>query len=188
METAAPVPSYYELLWPTLQAVIAIDGSGHLSEINSAVVEREDFSEEQQSVLHGDGPQTEIEYRLAWARTYLKGMGLLDNSTRGVWSVTESGREAQEEELADLHAEYTRRQRERSRERRREDRVDEGEEGERDWKDELLDTLVDNETVPPDRFERLARRLLREAGSSTPASLGAAVMGASTAPAPTGSR
>lgn len=69
MNSVAPVPSYYDLLWPTLQAVIAIDGSGHLSEINSAVVEREDFSEEQQSVLHGDGPQTEIEYRLAWART-----------------------------------------------------------------------------------------------------------------------
>lgn len=91
-------------------------------------------------------------------------MGLLDNSTRGVWSVTEAGREAQEEDLADLHAEYTRRQRERSRERRREERGEEGEEGERDWKEELLDALVDNDTVPPDRFERLARRLLREAG------------------------
>lgn len=91
-------------------------------------------------------------------------MGVLDNSTRGVWSVTEAGREAQEDDLADLHAEYTRRQRERSRERRREEREEEGKDGERDWKEELLDALVDNDTVPPDRFERLARRLLREAG------------------------
>lgn len=169
MDSPASVPTYYDLLWPTLQAVIAIDGSGHLSEINRAVVEREEFSENQQAALHGDGPQTEIEYRLAWARTYLKGMGLLDNSTRGVWSVTEAGREAQEDELADRHAEYTRRQRERSRERRREEREEEGEGGERDWKEALLDALVDNDTVPPDRFERLARRLLRERDSSTPA-------------------
>ena len=25
-------------------------------------------------MLHGDGPSTEIQYRLAWARTYLEGM------------------------------------------------------------------------------------------------------------------
>ncbi|HEX9517260.1 MAG TPA: winged helix-turn-helix domain-containing protein [Streptosporangiaceae bacterium] len=35
--------------------------------------------------MHNDGPETEIGYRLAWARTYLKGMGLLTNSARGVW-------------------------------------------------------------------------------------------------------
>ncbi len=32
---------------------------------------------------------------------------------------------------------------------------------ERDWKEHLLETLL---AVPPDQFERLARRLLREAG------------------------
>jgi hypothetical protein len=47
---------------------------------------QEGFTEEQQQVLHGDGPQTEIEYRLAWARSYLKGMDLLVNSKRGVWA------------------------------------------------------------------------------------------------------
>lgn len=161
MNAASSTPSYFDLLWPTLQAVIAIDGSGHLSEINRAVVEREHFSEEQQAVLHGDGPQTEIEYRLAWARTYLKGMGLLENSARGVWSVTDAGREALEDDLPELHADYTRRIRERGRERRNEKRNEDGEGIESNWKEELLDVLV---KVEPDRFERLARRLLREAG------------------------
>ena len=168
----AVVPSYQDLLWPTLQAVIAIGGSGRISEINQAVVERGRYSEEQQSVLHGDGPQTEIEYRLAWARTYLKGMGLLDNSARGVWSATQAGRDAGEHELVELHADYARRARERSRQRRRqqtpqqqieqsiEQEIEQGDGG-RDWKDELLDVLL---SAPPDRFERLAQRLLREAG------------------------
>ena len=48
--------------------------SGSIEEINERVLEREKFSDAQQAVLHGDGPGTEIAYRLAWARTYLKGM------------------------------------------------------------------------------------------------------------------
>ena len=167
----AVVPSYQDLLWPTLRAVIAIGGSGRISEINQAVVERGGYSEVQQAVLHGEGPQTEIEYRLAWARTYLKGMGLLDNSARGVWSATQAGRDAGEHELVELHADYARRARGRSRQRRRQqtshqpepsiEQETEQEDGGRDWKDELLDVLLG---APPDRFERLAQRLLREAG------------------------
>lgn len=44
------------------------------------------------AVLHKDGPRSEIEYRLAWARTYLKGIGALDNPERGVWVTTALGK------------------------------------------------------------------------------------------------
>lgn len=159
------IPSYQELLWPTLQVVIGMEGSGRIDEINSAVIEREGYSEEQQAVPHGDGPGSEIEYRLAWARTYLKGMGLLDNSERGVWSVTERGRNVSEDQISTLHGTYVQRVRERSRQRRRERSLgaDEGDEvmAEENWKPRLLQSLLQ---LPPDRFERLARRLLREAG------------------------
>lgn len=82
------------MLWPTLPAAIALGGSASIAELDPAVNDSEHFSEEQQAVLHGDGPQTEIQYRLAWARTYPKGMGLLTNSKRGVWAVTEAGQNA----------------------------------------------------------------------------------------------
>jgi restriction system protein len=75
------LPAYRELLWPTLTAVSELGGSGSIGEIAEAVVEHEAF-EDQQAVLHNDGQQTEIKCRLAWARTYLKGMGLLTNSKR----------------------------------------------------------------------------------------------------------
>ena len=65
--------------------------SASIEELNERVIKDGDFSDEQQAVLHKEGPSTEIEYRIAWARTYLKGMGLADNSTRGVWSLTEHG-------------------------------------------------------------------------------------------------
>jgi restriction system protein len=77
------IPAYSDLLWPTIVAVRGLGGSGSIDEIADAVMDQEGFAEEQQQVLHGDGPQTEIEYRLAWARSYLKGMGLLVNSKRG---------------------------------------------------------------------------------------------------------
>jgi restriction system protein len=81
---AGDMPPYHELLLPTLQAVGELGGSASISEIVETVIKREGFSDAQQAVLHNDGPETEIGYRLAWARTYLKGMGLLTNSSRGL--------------------------------------------------------------------------------------------------------
>ncbi len=72
MVQAPVVPSYVELLWPTLRAIRAIGDSGSIEEIVEKVIELEGFTEEQQSVLHVDGPGSEIQYRLAWTRTYLK--------------------------------------------------------------------------------------------------------------------
>lgn len=132
------------------------------------MIEIEAFTEEQQAELHNDGPRTEIEYRLAWARTYLKGMGALDNSERAVWSATDAGRTVTEEDVRRLHHEYRLSLRAARRERRRREQAESeavelagDEDDERDWKEELLDTLL---SLPPDRFEHLARRLLLEAG------------------------
>ncbi len=85
----AEVPPYNELLWPALEAISERGGSASISEIVETVIRRQGFSEAQQTVLHNDGPETEIGYRLAWARSYLKGMGLLTNSKRGIWALTD---------------------------------------------------------------------------------------------------
>src|SRR5690242_15862167 len=87
----ADVPPYHELLWPTLQAVTELGGSASIGEIVETVIKRRGFSDTQQGVLHNTGPETEIGYRLAWARSYLKGMGLLTNSARGIWALTDEG-------------------------------------------------------------------------------------------------
>jgi restriction system protein len=163
------IPSYNDLLWPTLRAVREIGDSGTIEEIVEKVVELEGFSEEQQTVPHGDGPKSEIEYRLAWARTYLKGMGALNNSKRGVWSTTELGRDLVPKDVVRRHAAYVAQLREA---RKRKKAAEAGREGSpvededeesspKSWKEELLESLLG---LPPDSFERLARRLLREAG------------------------
>lgn len=53
---------------PTVKALRTLGGSGSINEIVQKVLELEGFTEEQQAVSHGDGPQSQIEYWLAWAR------------------------------------------------------------------------------------------------------------------------
>jgi restriction system protein len=167
MSIDAPIiPTYRDLLWPTLRAVREIGDSGTIDEIVEKVVELEGFTEEQQAVPHGDEPRTEIEYRLAWARTYLKGMGALNNSERGVWSTTELGRTMTPEDVKERHSAYTANLRDARRVKRlttgeQDDGLEDDQSVSRDWKEQLLEVLFG---IPPDSFERLARRLLREAG------------------------
>lgn len=162
------VPSYSELLWPTLCAVRELGHSARLDEINERVIEREDFSDEQLAVLHNEGPRSELEYRLAWARTYLKGMGALANTSRGVWETTLLGRELSEEEIEPLWREYTTKRRaERARRRQQATNestgadADEGAADTEDWKENLLEHMLAMSAIG---FERLAQRLLRAAG------------------------
>ncbi len=171
--TRSKVPPYQDLLLPTLEAIEELGGSGSINEIVEAVQRRESFTEGQQAVLHKDGPETEIRYRQAWARTYLKGMGLLDNSRRGVWSLTEAGKKLlsdpalergdKERRVMQLRADYIAASRDRRRgaSPRAKAVQDEGiAGGDVTWQEELLDALM---SMEPAAFERLAQRLLREA-------------------------
>ena len=110
---APTLPQYQHLLWPTVIALRDLGGSGSIEEIVERVLQQGDYTEDQQAVLHKDGPGTEIEYRLAWARTYLKGMGLADNSRRGVWSLTDEGRTVTESDIEPKRQEYILRVRQR---------------------------------------------------------------------------
>src|SRR6187200_461073 len=105
-QSVPPIPRYNELLWSVLCAVRDLGNSARLDEIDERVIEREEFSDEQLAVLHNDGPRSELEYRLAWARTYLKGMGALASASRGVWETTPLGRKLTEEEVMPLWSEY----------------------------------------------------------------------------------
>ena len=78
------IPQWNQLFGPTIEALKILGGSGTILEIVDKVIEHERFSEDQLAVPHGDSSKSEIEYRLAWARTNLKNLGALENSVRGV--------------------------------------------------------------------------------------------------------
>lgn len=42
---------------------------------------------------------TEVEYRLTWTRTYMKKVGILENSSRGVWALTAKGHQTCSDDL-----------------------------------------------------------------------------------------
>ncbi len=86
-------------------------------------------------------PRTQLEYDLAWARTYLKQLGALQNSERGVWALT--GKELQADQVVPRDAT-----------------------GETSpamaWQERINMLLLD--VLSPAAFERLIQRMLRETG------------------------
>jgi restriction system protein len=142
-----------------------LGGSATIRELDEKVIQQERFGEDVESLPHGeDGRQTELEYRLAWARTYLRGIGAITNSARGVWSVTERGRAINATDVK-AAAKAWKAEKAAARRRRVDDDADEAvvpdDEVLLSWKDDLTSRLLQ---IEPSAFERLAQRLLREAG------------------------
>jgi len=159
------LPKYNELLNPLLQALHDLGGSGTVEEIFSRVSELLDLPEDILNLPHdpNKGSQTELEYRLAWARTYLKKYGLLDNSERGVWLVVPEKRgisEVDPQRVVKTVREMSRKEREaRSAPEDSEEEIPEAEES---WRTKLHHILT--RELSPDAFERLVKRMLRESG------------------------
>ena len=84
------VPKFDELLSPLFQAMHALGGSASIAEQEDAVATMLHLTEKDVAEIHR-GNRTKFSYRLAWARTYLKRFGLIENSARGVWSLTAEG-------------------------------------------------------------------------------------------------
>jgi restriction system protein len=169
------VPEYRRYFNPTLRALKALGGSASIEEMVTRVAQEMKLPENVLAVPHDPehGGQSEVAYRIAWARTYLKAAGLITNSERGVWSVTPEGMKVDQVDERKL-AREVKQKRQRMRPRA-EHRVDpssgEGEDSDDDngeapaaqtnWKHELLELL---HSMPADAFERLCQRLLRESG------------------------
>jgi len=156
-------------MWPVLVAIRRLGGAARIEEIDEAVIAAEDFSDDQLAVLHKDGPRSEIEYRLAWSRTYLKKMGMLTNETRGTWVTTGLGQTVSEEEVEPLWRqcltdirERRRREREAAERAGTDPDVDgDGDDETSDWREELLEALF---AMHPSAFELLAERVLKAEG------------------------
>ena len=104
---------------------------------------------------------TEVEYKLMWARTYLKNFGAIANSKHGVWSLTNKGVDMLKSGAVDAKEiiQFT---------NQKQGIKDSGNEDvpqveKKDWREQVLDILMN---LDPFAFERLAQRLLRECGFS----------------------
>lgn len=162
------MPTFDSLMNPLLDALFALGGSGSIDEIYEKVLELEKIGEEILSVPHNPekSNQTEVAYRLAWARTYLKKYGFLENSSRGVWTLTRLAKEQKRVLSQDVVKKVRETDKAESKTKKLKNEQIELEDADtpevQGWREELYQVLTKD--ISPDAFERLTQRLLRESG------------------------
>jgi len=151
------IPSNDMLFTPVLQAIKRLGGSASIAELDSEVIKSLSLTDEDATKMHNER-QTELVYRLGWVRTALKGHGLLNNSGRGVWAITPVGMGIEGVDPGEIKPPV---RQNRDLPVERSGLVEAEEALEQNWKDEALARL---RVMPPEAFERLCQRLLRESG------------------------
>jgi len=154
-------PKFLRFVIPVIDVLKKLGGSGKVSEVQDAVIEMLDVSENEleETLKSGD---SRIKNQIAWARFYLLKSGYLESSQRGVWTLTEKGLKS---ELDDRDV-YSMFKNVRETFKRNQDVKQVNIEDEEtievySHRKELLNLL---QSLPPEGFERICQRLLRESG------------------------
>ena len=170
--------TYKELLVPTYEALLELGGSGTNDEICAQVIKAMNLPDDVVDEPHlGNINQTELEYQLAWARTYLKNFGVIVNSGRSVWAIAPDYTAKVELNTKEIVAYTVNRNIQRKLNATVTTEVQDNEPNDADpsndyeeypdeikpWRQKLSEIL---QNMDPYGFERLTQRLLRECGFS----------------------
>lgn len=150
---------FEELFNPVLQALHQLGGSGTNTEVEEEIISILHLTDGQVEDIHR-GNTSKLSYHLAWARNYLKRLGLIENSARAIWALTAEGqitRELDSEKVKRIVKQLS------GVKKIETDIYKEPELMESPWEDELLALL---KQIDPSSFERLCQRFLREIGFS----------------------
>ncbi|MEK7795024.1 MAG: restriction endonuclease [Candidatus Hydrogenedentota bacterium] len=155
---------FVRYMGPVLKALHTLGGSATPTEVQQVMIEMLGISEDDQNKVTSNG-QSRFKNQVHWARFDLSKAGLIDSSKRGVWSLTESGRQ-----YVDLTNEAALELSKKIRKRPQTENsstihpaptdADESPEIE-PHKARLLEIFL---SLPSAGFERLCQRLLRESG------------------------
>lgn len=84
-------PTYTELIVPTYEAIKEMGNSATNEEIYNKIIENLNLPDNVIHEPHGKNlGRGELEYQLAWARTYLKNYGVIKSVKRGMWEIEPS--------------------------------------------------------------------------------------------------
>lgn len=165
------VPRKEEMYNPLLQALRELGGSGTIDEIAERVITILKVPEAVASQLHDpeNSNEIELEYRLAWARTYLKNYGVLERSGRGVWAIKADKQSVEQIDPGEVNRFVHALSHPKSNGAAQVDGEDEAvtqvqdpEAPDAAWRQALHRVLTT--VLSPGAFERLTMRLLRESG------------------------
>lgn len=166
MVTLADVPTYDAFMWPIIERLRAHGRSLSNAEMLEDVAQHMGLGDDILTLRHGKLNQLAVEQRMAFARSFLKLAGAVENSQRAVWSLTPAGAALTPEEVAEIprrvQREYASKRAASLPSAAPEDHPHIFEaDAEQDWKAELIVRL---QQIEPAAFERLCQRLLREFG------------------------
>ena len=159
-------PTFEDLLWSTLTALKSRGGSASIRELSESVASDLKLTDEVLNILHRNGPRSEVDYRAAWARTHLKFIGAIDNTSRGIWTISDVGRQIRTETQLRKLIRLERIKRNKHRQNRnsklkfKDTDVTDVTDAQ-DWQETLLSIV---RGMNPDAFERLGQLILRESG------------------------
>ena len=151
------VPKFNDLFNPLLAALHNLGSSASIPELEQSIAQILKLTESDLEQPH-DGNRTKFSYNLAWARTYLKRFGLIENSARGVWALTSEG-----QKISSVSKEAVKKFVQEEDRKNRSQVASQGiqEPEELGWEADALSAL---KKMQPDAFERLCQRVLRESG------------------------
>jgi restriction system protein len=166
------VPDYPTLFSATFNALKRLGGSASNDELYEQVVSDLHLPPNVLDVPHPNSNVSELAYRLAWARTYLRIAGLITNSGRGVWSFTPDANKQDTVDGKQILKTVRTLTRSRSPKNKEisepakpglavDSATDRETVGDEEWRETLMETLLG---LSPAAFERLAQRVLRESG------------------------
>lgn len=152
---------YDDLFEPTIRALHILGGSGSVQEIEECVIGLMNLSDEKIGEVH-KGNTSKLSYQLAWAREYLKMARFLEQSQKGVISLTNIGLNATQIDKEHINALIAANFPDKlyhddlEMDEQKDDFTEQ-----MDWQQRVLGIV---KTISPDKFERLCQRLLRELG------------------------
>jgi restriction system protein len=161
-------PQFIRFFKPIIEVLKELGGSGTVSEVIDRVIEKMKIPEsEQEKTLKGG--QSRVRNQIQWARFYLVQAGLIDSSKRGVWSLTDKGLSTETSDTAfdvlgtfkTIHKRFEKPRKIKDQIKMIEGEVEEEEIEPPDHRTNLLNLI---KSLPPNGFERLSQRLLRESG------------------------
>ena len=85
------LPKYQDLIRPILLVLSRAEKPFSNAEIELGVVSELGVPSDLASLIHS-GNRTELQYRLAWARTKAKSSGWLRSPKRETWEITSAGK------------------------------------------------------------------------------------------------
>jgi restriction system protein len=148
---------------PILRTLDELGGSGSVEEIDNRVIELTELGEDDLALRYEKSNALMVPDKISWGRSYLRMAGLIQSETKGLWVLTEEGRNALKEGPGSVQARVTQAVKDYQKaynaskaERKAATSVNieiGGDEAEADWADQLLSKV---QSMDPYAFERLS--------------------------------